>query len=71
LFYVVTNFAVWAGGHLYPRTGAGLASCYLAAIPFFRNSLIGDMAFAALLFGGFALLEMRLPFLREESRAAV
>jgi hypothetical protein len=71
LFYVVTNFAVWGGSHLYPHTGAGLAYCYLAAIPFFRNSLIGDMAFTALLFGGFALLEMRLPFLREESLAAV
>ena len=71
LFYVVTNFAVWAGSHLYPHTGAGLAYCYLVAIPFFRNSLIGDMAFTALLFGGFALLEMRLPFLREESQAAV
>lgn len=71
LFYVVTNFAVWAGSHLYPHTGAGLAYCYLAALPFFRNSLIGDTAFTALLFGGFALLEMRLPFLREESLAAV
>jgi hypothetical protein len=69
-FYVVTNFAVWAGGNLYPHTGAGLAACYVAAIPFFRNSVIGDLAFAALLFGGFALLETRLPALQEETRAS-
>lgn len=67
-FYLITNFAVWAGGHLYPQTGAGLAACYVAAIPFFRNSVLGDMAFAALLFGGFALLESRLPSLKEETR---
>jgi hypothetical protein len=67
-FYVVTNFAVWVGGHLYPHTGAGLTACYVAAIPFFHNSVIGDLAFAALLFGGFALLETRLPSLREETR---
>ena len=66
-FYVVTNFAVWAGGHLYPHTAAGLVACYVAAIPFFRNSVIGDMAFAALLFSGFAFLERRLPSLREET----
>ena len=69
LFYLVTNFAVWAGGHLYPHTGDGFAACYRAAIPFFRNSVMGDLAFAALLFGGFALLETRLPSLREETRA--
>ena len=41
LFFVVTNFAVWATGRLYPLTGSGLAACYVAAIPFFRNSLAG------------------------------
>lgn len=66
-FYIVTNFSVWAVGNLYPHTGAGLATCYVAAIPFFRNSLIGDLAFAGLLFGGFAFLESRLPSLKEET----
>jgi hypothetical protein len=66
LFYAVTNLAVWASGSLYPRTLAGLMVCYTAAIPFFRNSLIGDMAFAAILFGGFALLENVVVSLREK-----
>jgi len=65
LFYVVTNFGVWATGAWYPRTAAGLATCYTAAIPFFRNMLIGDACYVALLFGGFALMEKWFPVFRE------
>lgn len=56
-FFVITNFGVWALGSLYPRTLDGLITAYVAAIPFFRNTLIGDAAYVALLFGGYALLE--------------
>ena len=69
LFYVVTNFAVWASGSLYPHTLAGLMVCYTAAIPFFRNSLIGDMAYTAILFGGFALLESAVVSVQEKQAA--
>lgn len=65
LFFVVTNFAVWAGGSMYPFSIQGLAGCYVAAIPFFRNALTGDLAFTAAIFGGFALLERYSPALRE------
>jgi hypothetical protein len=65
IFYIVTNFAVWAWGALYPRSGSGLIACYTAAIPFFRNSLIGDIAFVAVLFGGFAVLERFFVWSRE------
>jgi hypothetical protein len=68
LFFGITNLAVWASGSLYPRTSAGLVTCYTAAIPFFRNSLIGDMAFVAILFGGFALLENIIVSLRERQQ---
>jgi hypothetical protein len=71
LFFVVTNFAVWATGRFYPMTGSGLAACYTAAIPFFRNSLMGDMTFATILFGGLALLENRLAWMRETTTSAV
>jgi hypothetical protein len=67
LFFLVTNFATWAAGQLYPLTLSGLADCYRAAIPFFRNSLVGDAAFAAILFGGLALAENRLPWMREDA----
>jgi hypothetical protein len=68
LFFLVTNFATWAAGHLYPLTASGLADIYRAAIPFFRNSLIGDAVFAAILFGGLAWAEKRLAWMRENAR---
>ncbi len=68
LFYVLTNFGTWLSTDLYPRTLQGLAACYVAAIPFFQNTLAGDLVFAALLFGGFALAERAIPQLREAPR---
>ena len=65
LFFVLTNFGVWAFDALYPKTLAGLVACYVAAIPFFQNTLLGDMLYTAVLFGGFALLEKWLPILRD------
>ena len=53
-FFLITNFGVWwlgDGGHMYPRTLEGLWACYVAALPFFRNSLIGDLAYTAGFFG--------------------
>ena len=55
LFFLITNFGVWAVGGLYPKTLAGLWECYVAAIPFFRTDLIGNLVYAAVLFGGYAL----------------
>ena len=55
LFFVASNFAVWAGGHLYPRTFDGLLECYAYALPFYRWMLGADVMFAALLFGCYAL----------------
>jgi ABC-type transport system involved in multi-copper enzyme maturation permease subunit len=66
IFYLVTNFAVWAFDALYPKTWSGLITCYTAAIPFFRNSLIGDLSFAAVMFGGFGALERFFISLREQ-----
>lgn len=52
LFYAVTNFAVWlAPPFLYERTTAGLVRCYTMALPFFRNSLAGDLFWTVALFG--------------------
>jgi hypothetical protein len=65
LFFVVSNFGVWALGSLYPRTWDGLVACYVAAIPFFRNTILGDAAYALMLFGGLALAEREFPALRE------
>lgn len=39
-FWIVSDYSVWAGSTMYPHTLAGLVSCYVAAIPFYRNDLI-------------------------------
>jgi hypothetical protein len=65
LFFLLTNFGVWAFESLYPKTIEGLIACYVAAIPFFQNTIEGDLFFTAVLFGGFALLERSFPKLRE------
>jgi hypothetical protein len=65
LFFLSTNFAHWLIFNDYPHTAAGLLACYVAALPFFQNALAGDLLFTALLFGGMAVIEQRLPSLRE------
>ena len=62
-FFIVSNFGVWALDGLYPMTLAGLVTCYIAAIPFFQNWLVSTLFYSAVLFGGFALLEAKLPVL--------
>ena len=61
LFFALTNFGVWAFDSLYPHTMTGLIACYVAALPFFANSVAGTLFYSALLFGGFALAERKLP----------
>ncbi len=50
-FFIVSNYAVWAGGGLYPHTSGGLLACYVAAIPFYRNDLISTAIVAGMAFG--------------------
>ena len=59
LFFLVSNFGVWLVGDIYPRTAAGVWSCYVAALPFFRNSVVADLICSAALFGGYALVTSR------------
>ena len=53
IFFLISNFAVWLAGGLYPPTFGGLAACYVAAIPFYGNSLISGVLFSGLLFGAY------------------
>ncbi|MBI4097882.1 MAG: hypothetical protein HY426_02475 [Candidatus Levybacteria bacterium] len=55
LFFVITNFGVWLVGNLYPRTLDGLIRCFYLALPFFRNTVIGDLIYVGLFFGSFEL----------------
>jgi hypothetical protein len=68
LFFVITNFAVWlmGSGMFYPKTIEGLMMCYTAAIPFFHNTLVGDLFFTGALFGSYELLRRYVPSLRAQ-----
>lgn len=62
LFFLVSNFNVWAFSSVdYPHTVGGLVECYTMAIPFFGNTILGDLFFSAFLFGTFELLKRRMP----------
>lgn len=68
-FFVITNFAYWLV--YYPTTVEGFVSCYVAAIPFFQNTLLGDAVFATALFGTLAVAERGFPVLRESAPNAI
>ncbi len=52
-FFLLTNFAVWAFTPLYAKTVAGLYQCFLMAVPFFRNGLLGDLFYTGIFFGAY------------------
>jgi hypothetical protein len=57
IFFTTTNFAVWAFGGLYSLDPAGLAACYIAALPFLQYTVAGDLFWAVVLFGGAWLVQ--------------
>jgi hypothetical protein len=57
LFFITTNFAVWGAGNMYPKTAAGLLQAYFLAIPFFRNTILGDLFYVGSFFGTYYLLQ--------------
>jgi len=62
LFFLITNFGVWhTAPDFYTQDLSGLMACYTAAIPFFQYSVLGDLFYTGVLFGGFALLARRFP----------
>jgi uncharacterized protein DUF6580 len=54
-FFVITNAAVWGTSNLYPHTWGGLAACFAAAVPFYRNQIAGDAFYTVALFGADAI----------------
>lgn len=52
-FWIWTNFGVWIVDGLYPHNAEGLAACYVSALPFLRNALVGDAAWTLILFASF------------------
>jgi len=52
-FFFVSNLAVWQFSEWYPRTFSGLAQCFVLALPFFKNSLAGDLIYTGVIFGAY------------------
>ena len=67
LFFIISNFGAWFTSGLYPMTLDGLMQAYVAAIPFFQNSLLGNIVFTALLFGDFTALQRNASMLTESA----
>ena len=61
LFFLITNFGVWIVGGLYPPTAQGLRDCFVAAIPFYRNTLIGDLVYTGAFFSAYAVIRRAQP----------
>jgi hypothetical protein len=56
-FFVTSNLATWADGNLYPRTVAGLGTCFWMALPFLKNTILSDLIGTAVLFAVGPLFE--------------
>lgn len=56
IFYVITNFGVWATSSMYTKNIQGLISSYLMGIPFFWNTILGDFIYTMTFFYGYRLL---------------
>lgn len=54
IFFAATNFAVWAFSGFYSQDWAGLTKCFLAALPFLKYGLVGDLMWTSILFGIYA-----------------
>ncbi|HUR30319.1 MAG TPA: DUF6580 family putative transport protein [Saprospiraceae bacterium] len=51
IFFILSNFGVWASTGAYPVNFGGLMSCYIAGLPFMLNQVLGDLFFSLILFG--------------------
>lgn len=69
IFFLVSNFGVWISTNMYPRTWEGLTTCYIAGLPFFKNTLLGDLVYSATLFGLFEISLSWFPRLRTPHEA--
>jgi hypothetical protein len=56
IFYVITNFGVWLTSGMYQMNLLGLIKCYVLAIPFFKNTLAGDLFYTVMMFGGYEVM---------------
>lgn len=70
LFYLITNFGVWASSTLYPHTLAGLIQSYVMGLPFLRPTLAGDIIYTIGIFGAYQLASVNPWWTRWERKLA-
>jgi len=72
LFFIITNFGVWITSSMYKKSISGLFKCYFMGLPFFRNTLLGDLFYITLFFLGYRfvrlLFVLMLPLRRSSRR---
>ncbi|MBP9670056.1 hypothetical protein KBD75_01495 [Candidatus Woesebacteria bacterium] len=59
IFFVISNFGVWLVGNMYALTFSGLVTCYVNAIPFLRNMIVGDALYTSVIFGVYFFLSRK------------
>lgn len=64
-FFLISNFGVWLSDPDYPINSAGLLLCYEMALPFFKNTILGDLFYATIMFGGFEFALKKAPVLQK------
>lgn len=65
VFFLITNFGVWASDplNMYADNIAGLTAAVAAGLPFFWNTLAGDIVYVGVLFGGYEIAKNMYPSL--------
>jgi hypothetical protein len=60
IFFFLTNFGSFLTDPMYPKTTSGLATCLAAGLPFYQNTILGDLCFTGILFGSYAILQKKI-----------
>ncbi len=68
LFFLITNTAVWLFGTMYIHNFSGLMQSYFMALPFFKNSLLGDLFYVGVMVGGYEVVRFVILSERNESK---
>lgn len=63
VFFLITNLGSWWMDPMYSKDMVGIMAAYTAGLPFFLNTIAGDLFFTAVLFGGYELVKQRNPVL--------
>jgi len=64
IFFAVSNLGCWVGSTTYSQTVGGLMTCYAAGVPFLQGTVLGDLFYSALLFGGYHAMQNRWTVLK-------